>query len=768
MSQPLFNQNLGTATSYQYTFSQNYSPVYWQVYAINDLGSTNAVTSFGIDQVAPVASVTALPATSTDTTFTITWSGSDSDAGVEWYSVQYRDGNDASAVWTDWQLNTHSLRPFSPVNQATPIISALKRWTTPPIWRPYAGGDGDTFAGGSDLNARPPTPWWNASYTGKRNVVILNNDANALATGYPIHLHFDSGTSPSASDIYNASLAASKGDDVRLIYQDATELPRYVASFTASNVDIWFNLQASIGPNPSTDSTSYQLYYGDASATNPPGTINDVIPEGTDSSTLGLWHLQEGSGTSISDGSGNGQNGTASNMGWTTGKFGPAGVFANSNRAVVDLGPSTSFNTPYSLTLEAWVNPTDVGGEQSIFRKQADDGSLIYDFQVQGQVWLRLNGNEGNAHGATTLQPGRWYFIAGTYDGSTIKVYLNGVLDGSASYSKPLRYGTSTHLYLGGDGQNNNKYFDGLIQNARISNTVRNSFPYAVFANTLSEPSIGAGSPVNPPQQGAPSLAIQNVTVYNGTGGASTISVTVQNQGGLGTGNGFATDLYLNHVPTGPGDTTGSVNSWVASPIGSGQGISVATTITPPASASAINQGKKTSGPVDTTSTYYVQADATGSLAAYDQTNQTILGPILFCTTTPDTYESDGAPGSASTIATDGTPQTHNFDVAGDQDWVKFTATAGVSYVFSTSGLGVNASTILALYDTDGATLLGLSDSYGDEPDFQIAWQAPASGVYYIQRDKFLALRGRLSDDLQPHGRTDPVSQPDRKARGVQ
>jgi hypothetical protein len=42
------------------------------------------------------------------------------------------------------------------------------------------------------------------------------------------------------------------------------------------------------------------------------------------------------------------------------------------------------------------------------------------------------------ATGATTLQTGVWYHLAATWDGSTIKVYVNGVLDGSASRSSSL------------------------------------------------------------------------------------------------------------------------------------------------------------------------------------------------------------------------------------------------------------------------------------------------------------------------------------------
>ncbi len=728
LSSPLFSQNIGNVTSYQYTFSQDVSPAYWQVIAFNDVGQNSSdITPFGIDRVPPTASVTALPATTTDTTFTVTWSGSDADAGIEWYNLQYRDGNDPNATWVNWQTNTTAIAALFTGEPGHTYYFRAQAMDNATNLSNYAAGNGDTYTL-IDLNARPATPWWNSSYGGKRNLIILNNDTNGLPSGYPIHLHFDASTTPTASDIYGSSQSANPGDDIRIVYQDTTEMPRYIANFTSSQIDIWFNLQASIGSNPTTDSTDYQLYYGDPNATTPTWGINDIIPEPTDSNTLGLWHLQEGSGSSISDSSGNGHNGTASNMGWTSGKFGPAGTF-NGTNSVVNLGNSTAFDTS-TITLEAWVYPTNVGSEQSILRKTADDGSLIYDFLVQGDgVYLRLNGNSGYVRSNTKLQNNRWYHIAATYDGSTIRVYINGNLDNSVSYNVPLRYGTSTNLYLGGDGQSNNKFFYGYIQDARISNTVRTSFPYGVFANTLSEPSTNAGSPVTPPAQGTPSLDVQSVNVVPGANGTNTFVVVIQNQGNVTTGNGFSTDLYLNHQPTGPGDYSGSVNSWVASPIDSNQAITLTTTVTAPANSRSIS---KNGMPTETTQTYYVQADSTGALSKYDQSGQTITGPITVCTASPDAYEGDNTSATAKPISLNST-QIHNFDTPGDQDWVSFKAQKGITYTLTTSNLGPNANTVLNLYAADGVTLLASNDDYNGTPASQIIWRAPASGTYYAQ-----------------------------------
>lgn len=746
LSSPLFNQNVGNVSSYQYTFSQDFSPVYWQVTAMNDIGQTVAQTSFGIDRVAPTASVTALAATTPDSTFSVTWSGSDNDAGVEWYNVQYRDGNDPAATWVNWQTNTAAIAALFTGSPGHTYYFRAQAMDKASNLSAYTGGDGDTHTL-LDLNARPQTPWWNTSYSGKRTTIILNNDTQTLPAGYPIHLHFDASTTPTASDIYSSSLAANPGDDIRIVYQDTTEIPRYLANFSSTQVDIWFDLQVTIAPNPATDTTSYQMYYGNASAPTPSFSINDAIPETTDGNTVGLWHFQEGSGSSISDSSGNGYTGSASNVGWTPGKFGPAGNFNGSN-AVVGIGNSSAFN-PSNITVEAWIYPTNVngGGEESILRKSvsSSDSGLIYDFILQQDgVYLRLNGNNGFAKSNTHLQNNQWYHVAGTYDGSTIKIYINGVLDNSVSYNVPLRP-SSGNLYIGGDGQNNNKYFFGYIQDVRISNIARSSFPYGSFGVTLSEPSTNAGSPAAPSPTGTPSLAVQSVNVVAGPNGTNTFVVVVQNQGTVATGNGFSTDLYLNHQPTGPGDYTGSVTAWVANPIDSSQYVTLSTTIAQP----SMSRLKVSSSgmPTELTQTFYVQADSTGALAKYDQTGQTITGPISVCTAGPDAYEGDGSSATAKPITTNGVAQIHNFNTPGDQDWVSFTAKKGVTYSINTSNLGPNADTVLSLYGTDGATLLTTNDDSNGTLASLITWKAPANGTYYAQVTNWDPLVGGCGTD---------------------
>jgi hypothetical protein len=97
-----------------------------------------------------------------------------------------------------------------------------------------------------------------------------------------------------------------------------------------------------------------------------------------------------------------------------------------------------------------------------------------------------------------------------------------------------------------------------------------------------------------------------------------------------------------------------------------------------------------------------------------------------------DAYEPDNAYTGAKWITVNGTAQTHNFDVAGDVDWAKFSVTAGSAYTITTSNLGGSNNTILELYDTNGTTKLRDDDCVGLASCIN-NWSDPDSGTYFIK-----------------------------------
>ena len=80
------------------------------------------------------------------------------------------------------------------------------------------------------------------------------------------------------------------------------------------------------------------------------------------SGLVAAYAFDEGSGTTVTDASGNGNNGTIANATWaTSGKDGKALQF-NGTNALISVPDSASLHLTTGMTLEAWVNPSTVNG----------------------------------------------------------------------------------------------------------------------------------------------------------------------------------------------------------------------------------------------------------------------------------------------------------------------------------------------------------------------------------------------------------------------
>ena len=132
-----------------------------------------------------------------------------------------------------------------------------------------------------------------------------------------------------------------------------------------------------------------------------------------------------------------------------------------------------------AITLGAWVNPLGAPGSgwgRIISKDQggtSDDYALTYKFDAGGayKVVCRINTSvevktqEGN----TTVVPNTgWHFFVGTWDGVNVRVYLNGVLDGTSAATTGFMDDSNLPLGIGGHQASNTRRFDGLIRDAFI------------------------------------------------------------------------------------------------------------------------------------------------------------------------------------------------------------------------------------------------------------------------------------------------------------
>jgi len=87
--------------------------------------------------------------------------------------------------------------------------------------------------------------------------------------------------------------------------------------------------------------------------------------------------------------------------------------------------------------------------------------------------------------GPNALQAGKWYFLAGTNDGSNVRIYVNGQLANTEPSPGP-QYGPIAGPLAIGRSWRNAWHFPGTIDDVRIYNRVLSATEIAALCDVAS------------------------------------------------------------------------------------------------------------------------------------------------------------------------------------------------------------------------------------------------------------------------------------------
>lgn len=162
-------------------------------------------------------------------------------------------------------------------------------------------------------------------------------------------------------------------------------------------------------------------------------------------------------------------------------KFGGASGLFDGTGDCLQSPHSADWHLHGKFTVEAWIRPNTVSKQMSIcsHRENAGLNGFMFQLTAAGKLGFQYSNNNpalGNSWvnfaGATTLGIGVWSHVAATFDDTTLRLFINGVLDGSTTTFAGSRADTvSTPLYIGRDRDGNTtRDWNGHIDELRVTN----------------------------------------------------------------------------------------------------------------------------------------------------------------------------------------------------------------------------------------------------------------------------------------------------------
>ena len=189
-----------------------------------------------------------------------------------------------------------------------------------------------------------------------------------------------------------------------------------------------------------------------------PATVSVTVTEsGGGSQVLGLWGVDEGSGSVVADSSGGGRDGVVrGNPRWVAGVAGSA-LRLDGSGDYVSVPDAAALDPGGPMSVSVWVRPERVGTQYVVKKGSSTVDGYEVGLSSSGSVFFRLNaGSSGNTYrvdssSAYPSDGSRWMHVVGTFDGSRVRLFVDGALQGSVR--GPVSVGAnSLPLGLGAEG----------------------------------------------------------------------------------------------------------------------------------------------------------------------------------------------------------------------------------------------------------------------------------------------------------------------------
>lgn len=307
--------------------------------------------------------------------------------------------------------------------------------------------------------------WWNNSWCYRQKLTFDNSGQSENLQDFPVLVALTTSN-------FDFNKAKDNGEDIRFVdSDDTTEVKYEIENWDKANSKAW--IWVKVPQIDGSSSTDYiYMYYGNSGASDAQDAVNTW-----DSHYKAVYHLNKSSGD-VLDSTGNNNDGT--NHGATrgqTGKIDKAFSFGGEvDDDYIDCGAGASLGITGAITVEAWAKLSGLASTQRFVTRTGNSaGDYQFRLKVDKVHFMRWRGG-GNTYDeweavSLTGVDGEWAYYAIVYDGSDATLFVN-----NSSESPTSTFTTYTtaevNTYIGRGLTN---YFDGLIDEVRISDIARSA-----------------------------------------------------------------------------------------------------------------------------------------------------------------------------------------------------------------------------------------------------------------------------------------------------
>lgn len=169
------------------------------------------------------------------------------------------------------------------------------------------------------------------------------------------------------------------------------------------------------------------------------------------------------------------------------GKFNGGAAMASASTQGFSIVNHADLRPTGNYTIGAWIKTSTTGAEQTIFQSQYLTGGtriagIIFRIRTDNRVYLQHGTDINETKGSGWEEPvgyipvcdGLWHFVVGTYDGSNLKIYVDGNFDTSLPFTLGAGYNASNLVRIGQRNVNGtpDRLFNGSVDDLFLLNGV--------------------------------------------------------------------------------------------------------------------------------------------------------------------------------------------------------------------------------------------------------------------------------------------------------